>query len=360
MKKKHLAMFLAVSMALSLCACGGGGDSGTVSAPDGAPAISGLIEVDEPTEAGSPTDTLPTNDKPIQSEPQGSDPVMAEPLKPEGLILMTTTDASMRDPIISSIDVETGESRVVAEFDFRPQTLQGSISYYPAAGFFCGHRHWFADDYSKIAVSMTDTQSGQTCAGWMDADGNFFNVSEALDQLIRSDFSDPVQYYAVGFMNDELFVYRQISGTGTTAKNSYHYVPLDNLNSSAVQDGLPFPGCEGGFPDATVSDQIDDSRFIINTSDGVSKILDMTTGSKTDYIPGTSRFSWHGVVSPNGDQVAFMSQPKNGTEKDIYIMPLTGGDPMKAPTDGFSLSNQQTCESGHGHSDQCTMLVEWR
>ncbi len=28
-------------------------------------------------------------------------------------------------------------------------------------------------------------------------------------------------------------------------------------------------------------------------------------------------------------------------------MPLTGGDPMKAPTDGFSLSNQQTCESGH-------------
>lgn len=231
----------------------------------------------------------------------------------------------------------------------------------PAAGFSCGHREWFTSDYSKVAVSRLDTQSGQTSVGWIDTNGDFFDASEALGQLDRGDFDDPVTYRAVGFTDDGFFVYKQVTGSGLDSRISYHYVPVDNVDPSAIQDGVPLPGYdEDKLAKITVSDYIGGSRYLINTSDGVSQIFDMATGEKTAYVPGTARFSWHAVLSPDGSQVAFMSQPKSGLEKDIYIMPLEGGDPVKVPTDSFSLSNQHTCESGRGYSDQCTMLVDWR
>lgn len=363
MKKKLLATLLAMSMAFSLCACGNQGTSG-VSQPSANPTI------DESTVSDVPenpiTDVQPTENNLATSGEEVPDEVTDTPTpepaaeKPEGLILMTTTDSNLRDPKIYTVDIETGESELIAEFNFAPKTLQDTIYYFPATGFSCGHREWFTSDYSKIAVSMTDSQSGQNCAGWIDTDGNFFNVSEVLGQLDRGDFDDPVQYYAVGFTDNGFFVYRQIAGTGAGAQNSYHYVPLDNLSPSAIQDGLPFPGCEDGFPKVTISDYISESRYLINTSDGVSQILDMATSERIAYVPGTSRFSWHGVFSPDGSQVAFMSQPKNGTDIDIYVMPIEGGDPVKVPTDSFKLSNQQACESGHGYDSQVTMLVDWR
>ena len=86
----------------------------------------------------------------------------------------------------------------------------------------------------------------------------------------------------------------------------------------------------------------------------------METGEETVYVPGTSRMSWNGVLSPDGSQVAFMSRPKNGTEIDIYTMPLGGGDPVKVSTDGFSLSYWKECENGYDYDGQVTMLVGWR
>lgn len=343
-----------------LCACGDSGDSAPTD-----PSSSGSIVVgvspatDDLNESGSQPN--PENSTDTASNEAIDDP-LDEPMATmvEGLILMTTTDINFRDPKIYCVDIETGESRLIAGWDFRPRPGD-IIYYYLGAGFRCGRQDCFADDYSKIAVSRSDSQSGQTCAGWLDADGNFFNVSEALGRLDRGDFDDAVQDYAVGFMDDEFFIYRQFGGA-----EGYYYVPLNNLDSSAIQEGLPFPGCEGGdFPTAKISDYIGDSRFLINASEGftgtgVSKILNMATGEETNYIPGTSRMSWHGVFSPDGSQVAFMSQPKSGIEKDIYIMPLEGGDPVKVPTEGFALSDQQTCENGPNIGDQCAMLVDWR
>lgn len=364
--KKLLALLLVVGMAFSLCACGS--DSGASGAPDSSSVPSNESEIagTDPAakaDGSNDSDSQPSTDNSAPGIPDNpsDEPVEPElPTAPSGLILMTTTDSNLRDPKIYSVNVETGESELIAEFNFTPKALQDTILYFMAEGFRCGHQDCFTDNYSKVAVSMTDSKSGQNCAGWIDADGSFFNVSEALGQLNRGDFDDIVKYYAVGFFDDEFFVYRQIAGTGASAKSSYHYVPLDNLDPSAIQDGLPFPGCENGFPKVTISDYIGDSRFLINTSDGMSQIFDMTTGEKTGYVPGTSRFSWHGVLSPDGNLVAFMSQPKNGTEVDIYVMPLAGGDPVKVPTDNFKLSYQQACENGHGYDNQVTMLVDWR
>lgn len=376
MRKKLLALLLALGMVASLCACGNDGSSGAAPAYDENPAasdnnqiIDAPYETSEPSNAPNADGSSRDNESPATDEDHSDNPdntqipnpATGEAVKLEGLILMTVTNVNFCDPKIYYVDIETGDSKLIAEWDFRPRQGE-AITYSLGAGFRCGRQECFADGYSKVAVSQTDSQSGQTCAGWLEADGNFFNVTEALGQLSRSDFDDAVQYYAVGFMDDEFFVYRQISGAG-----GYHYVPLDNLDTSAIQDGLPFPGCENGeFPEAKITDYVGDSRFLINAggkfagNDGISRILDMATGEKTDYVPGTSRLSWHAVLSPDGSQVAFMSRPKNGTEVDIYIMPLTGGDPVKVPTEGFELSGQQRCENGPNIDGQCTMLVEWR
>lgn len=373
MKRKLLATLLAVSMAISLCACGNQGESG-VSQPDVNPTTgeSTTNDVPEnPTSDSQQTEGNPTtgeeNTPDVTQDVSGGEtidtpaPEDSETGKPEGLILMTTTDINLRDPKISCVNIETGESTVIAEFNFMPKTLQDTIMYSPAAGFSCGHREWFTSDYSKVAVSRLDTQSGQTSVGWIDTNGDFFDVSEALGQLDRSDFDDPVTYRTVGFTDDGFFVYKQVSGSGLSAQISYHYVPIDNIDPSVIQDGVPFPGYEEDMlAKVTVSDYIGDSCYLINTSDGVSQIFDMATGEKTAYVPGTARFSWHAVLSPNGSQVAFMSQPKGGLEKDIYIMPLEGGDPVKVPTDSFSLSSQHGCETGHDYGSSITMLVDWQ
>lgn len=72
------------------------------------------------------------------------------------------------------------------------------------------------------------------------------------------------------------------------------------------------------------------------------------------YVPGSSRLSWNGVFSPDGASVAFTSKPKDGGAVDKYTMPLTGGDPVKAPTE-FTLAEQLYCEEGDG-----SMLIDWK
>lgn len=366
MKKRIFPLLLALCVALSLCACGD-----NASGEDPAPASNADVNVGV---VGSAGEYPPNNSDPVNApnsdttetevgEQTGEDAnaPAAEVVTtlPEGLIIMTTTDSGMRNPKISCIDPVTGESQVIAEFNFAPKTLQDTVYYFPARQLFCNCRNWFSADYSKVAVSRSD-EHNQSCAGWIDTDGNFFNVSEALGQLNRGDFDDPVQYYAAGFSDDGYYyIYRQVDGAGISTPISYHYVPIDNLTASAIQDGLPFAGIDYD-PPADLSDYIDGSRYLINTSDGVSKIFDVVTEETMTYVPGTSRLSWNGVVSPDGSQVAFMSQPKNDITKDIYVMPLAGGDPVKVVTDGFKLSSQQDCKNGRGPDGQCTMLIDWR
>ena len=143
MKRKLLATLLAVSMAISLCACGNQGESG-VSQPDV-----------NPTTDESTTNDVPENPAPDNQQTEGDpttgdentsdatqdvsggetiDTPTPKPAteKPEGLILMTTTDTNMRDPKISCVNIDTGESTVNAEFKF----VLGSkdqVVYIPAA-----------------------------------------------------------------------------------------------------------------------------------------------------------------------------------------------------------------------------------
>ncbi len=379
MKRKLFATLLAVSMAISLCAFGNQGES-SVSQPDVNPTT------DESTTNNVPENPVPDNQQtegdPTTGEENTPDvtqdvsgggtidtpaPEDSETGKPEGLFLMTVTDMNMRDPKISCVNIETGESTVIAEFNF----VLGSkdqVVYSPAARYSVTCQNWFSYDYSKIAVTRQNLQTGEVCAGWIDVGGNFFNVSETLGQLGHGDFDDPVMYAAIGFTDDGLFVYKQTNSSGLDSQGSYHYVPVDNISPAAIQDGCPIPGSDdNGSPNPMkLTDCIDESTLLINTSEGftgenaVSKIYNLETGEETVYVPGTSRMSWNGVLSPDGSQVAFMSRPKNGTEIDIYTMPLGGGDPVKVSTDGFSLSYWKECENGYDYDGQVTMLVGWR
>lgn len=378
MKRKLLATLLAVSMAISLCACGNQGESG-VSQPDV-----------NPTTDESTTNDVPENPAPDNQQTEGDpttgdentsdatqdvsggetiDTPTPKPAteKPEGLILMTTTDTNMRDPKISCVNIDTGESTVIAEFNF-VLGAKDQVVYSPAARYSVTCQNWFSHDYSKIAVTRQNLQTGEVCAGWIDTDGRFFNVSEALGQLDRGDFDDPVMYAAIGFTDDGLFVYKRTSGSGLNSQSSCHYVSVNNISPAAIQDGCPISGSnDNGSPNPMkLTDCIDESTLLINTSEGftgeiaISKIYNLETGEETVYVPGTSRMSWNGVLSPDGSQVAFMSRPKNGTEIDIYTMPLEGGDPVKVPTGELNLSYWKECENGYDYGGQVTMLIGWR
>lgn len=95
MKKKLLALLLAVGMAVSLCACGDSGDSGAAPVYDESPTAPdsswATEEPDETTEPdGEPMPPESTTDAQIPDPT----PIITEPDKPEGLILMTVTNTN--------------------------------------------------------------------------------------------------------------------------------------------------------------------------------------------------------------------------------------------------------------------------
>lgn len=57
------------------------------------------------------------------------------------------------------------------------------------------------------------SSNSEVHAGWIDADGNFFDVIEALGLQSKSDFDEPVKYYAAGFADGHFCYYDKTTET---------------------------------------------------------------------------------------------------------------------------------------------------
>lgn len=373
MKKKLLAALLAASMAFSLCACGNQGASGT-SQPSVTPAIdeSTTNDVPEsPTIDNQQTEGSPTTDEEntpdvtqgASGETTGTPaPEDSETGKPEGLIVWEQTNPGVVGSSVGNtvycLNPETGETTTISNLTYQNGVDLGGY-YLTAAryGFLGGY--CFSDDYSKLMLDKVFSSNSEVHAGWVDADGNFFDVIEALGLQSKSDFDEPVKYYAAGFADGHFCYYDKTTET-------YYYVPVDNISSSTVQVGK-FSNLDKipesrQFSARNVTSWIDDTHCIVNNSykrQGVgdwvdSVIFDTDTQTTTEYVPGDSRMSWNGVISPDETQIAFMSAPFSygvNDSIDIYIIPTNGGDPVKVG--GHSL------QLGYYQNGPC-QLIGWR
>ena len=370
MKKKLFALLLAVGMAVSLCACGDSGDSGAAPVYDESPTAP-----DSSWATGEPNETTEPDHEPMPPEnttdAQIPDPapIVTEPDKPEGLILWELLNpGGVGDPVsitVYCLNPGGGEAAIVSSFSYTEGLDLGG--YYCTAAkygllstFAYGSGHYrFSDDFDKMAIDAVFDGSSEVHAGWIDTEGNFFDVTEALGLQSKSDFDDPVKIYAAGFYDGYFCYYNKLD-------EAYYHIPTDNINQSAILSGQPgnFSNVprEREFTSCDVTDWIDETHCLVNytrTRSGVGEwtdnvIFDTESQATTSYVPGDSRLSWNGVVSPDGTKIAFMSAPHSfGADgvSNIYFIPIAGGEPVKLENCSLQL--------GYRLNGPC-QLIDWR
>lgn len=279
--------------------------------------------------------------------------VVAETGEIEGIIVVQNYFYHADDGVsnifvysVQAVNPNTGESTEIAEFSVRrPYNVTSEDSYYllPLIGDtnMVGYdQRYFSSDFSKMAATKIINDKNEAHAGWFDQSGNFFDVTEALGEQ-SSDFGDPVTYNAVGFTEDDLFVYNDnpYAIFSAWAELNFRFTDLNALNIS--QEGNPLDdSCQiiNGNKLYAISDYIDDTMCLVYYHDKGNKTVsakyDMNSGEVIPYIPGESRSNWSGVCSPDGSQIAFLSMPKEGNgNPEIFIIPFEGGEPEKLNCD---------------------------
>lgn len=279
----------------------------------------------------------------------------------EGLILADakTESKAIKEITILSLDISSGLHHEISKFYF------DSEMWHPKrGGYYATHSEYFSDDYQKM-VWTRDLQ-GMSHAGWIDTEGNFFDVTGELDLHPNGDFSKKQDYYACGFY-EGYFVFK-LREDNEYQVDQYHTfcVPIDNIVPEAIEDRDPFsffPERSNSIYDDVATDWVGDSIFITNTYDANSVLYNTESGEKTEYIPESSRMNWNGVLSPDGTQIAFMSLDPRVGNTDIYTVSLSGEEPNKVPTTLSLCFNvgEDWClgETQKGYPN-CIMLIDWK
>lgn len=234
--------------------------------------------------------------------------------------------------VLMAIDPDTGDMHQIAEFSVWA-TYGNKSDYFivPQIGrnnSHGGNRRLFSEDFSKMAVTLYLVNKSEMHAGWIDQEGNFFDVTEAIGEGSTA-FGAPVHCVAVGFTEDDLFVYNDNGDQWT--KDTFHYIDINMLTTS--YDGNPLENDIGVSVNGyyRVTGRLDDTYSLIDDYDPYienSFIINTETGEKTRYIPGDTRSNWSGVASPDGELVAFLSVIKDNPnwmdETQIFIVPPWG------------------------------------
>lgn len=287
----------------------------------------------------------------------------------EMLIHNTTQTCNVQ---VVSIDPDTGTQHVISEFCLK----RDNKMLYQWADSRCMARNWFTDDFTNMAVDMYLSETGECHAGWIDTDGNFTDVTEMSGLAGEKDFFNtaPVQHRAIGFVDGRYAFY-------DTETEEVYCVPASQLSiDGAVEmdDGLTRLLQQVKSVDLTC--RVDNETYLADYSatQGLpqSFVMNPETGEMTEYIPEAGRCNWSGVLSPDGDMVAFFSEPETGGVVELYKMSMND----KIPTAISSQENSAVIvdistlgtgslalrPSGYGimfqtmHEEGYCHLLEWR
>ena len=311
MKNRIIALALCAGMLLLGGCASDGGTAGSPSEPS-AGSTSSSVETEAPLEESG---------EPI-SEPE--DPAETEePEEVSGIIAMTSEisgDCTFR---VVCIDPNTGEQESLLNVTYTSNV--GKDTYYlpPTMTIYSASAsEWVSSDFSKIAATKYMSGTGEYHAGWFDASGEFYDVTEALGLQAQSDFDDPACYFAGGF-TEGYFVY-YANNTSYDGRN-YFYVPLTNITLDAVQEGDAINAALPTLPADSdsgynLSDWVNETQCLADqyveryNRKTNSVIFDTTTGEVTEFIPGTSRITgmaclarmaqlWHSFLPPNKELI---------------------------------------------------------
>lgn len=394
MRRKFLATLTAVCMVIGMTGCGDdtarGGGANQTETRETESYSSSVTEsnvVEESTEMDESIEESSYEESKVEDSVSEKEPAAQEPKEISGLIVMTTeAPLNALRCTVSSIDPENGNQNVISSFEYRNQ--KGSDYYYDwlMSPRFYG-KYIFDESFTKMAVTKTFASNYETHAGWLLENGEFFDVIEAIGAASQSDFADPVYYRSLGFTDDGYFAFFKWEGKGLilteSDSNTYYTVPISNVTADTVQEErrVPYSIYTGNYEELQnydlITDWIDSSHCLVtektvtNNSiggtgySGRSMILNIEDGSTTDYVPGDTRSTWNGYVSPDGAQIAFMSAPKSGEElPDIFITAISGGEPKRIPEHMSIMADYRASEMGFEKSfdgsPERSILIDWR
>lgn len=334
------------------------------------------ISVDEPATSSGLAEVAGENDdfgRPPEDEcveweeeEGGEEEKVQENNKAEGIIMLQVdwTSLSVIDCAIYAVNPSTNASQEIGHFRFDSFFTENNPEYIivPAWWRFGCYKNLydqFSSDYTKAAATKTISSSGEVHAGWINESGNFFDVTEALNEQAQSDFDAPATYYAVG-IQDDVFIYVD------ETSNQFYGIAIEDIESGSsweisAADSLICEDCNAWnwLQGYKLTDWIDDGKALVE-KDHVCRMAIVSTQTLEEYLPGeSSRYNWSAVASPDGTQVAFLSRPQNGNETNVYTIPLSGGDPIKLEPDFAPWFKPQTADQP-STGMACCYILEWR
>lgn len=271
-----------------------------------------------------------------------------------GLIIMTVKLSPPSSYKLSTYNPNTGEIKEFSTFEVDTMGLNGEYTYMPVFKL-PPSRFWFSADYTKMGVTITSLVGAGNHAGLLDSNGDLTDITDRLGLAPKSDFADPVIHYMRGLTKEYLWF---DDHTALSAQDPTYYVPLSGLSGGQVLEGCPLTtmGDILGTDDITPVLPLDDSRYVANLARQNSIILE-DDGTQHPIVD-TTRLIWNAVPSPDGTQIAFMSQVKNNLNSaGIYIVPTDGGEPQQIELDGFKIAGK---DETYGVADGYSILIDWR
>lgn len=280
---------------------------------------------------------------------------------------------------LNKIDPETGTVTHIRTFS--SEDTHSCSAYLSDVG---GYTEYALRNFNSDMTLMTAVvtlESGAKHIGWVDENGRFTDVSAKI--TTESDFGALTNHGMPRFFGDWIY-FRDFTNTSTQIKR----VPLNNLTTNAVEvmvSGATWNGVNiYPRPDGTVEDVMDPYEYYDSsmqyparagdTYDWISADTCIGNGNgandpyiiykyqlsgkkgvfdwysnRTTFIPSIkNRINWNAVVSPDSNQVAFLSKLKTGTDQStsLFLIPVDGGDPVKVHTD-------------YPFGDK-TYLIDWR
>lgn len=390
-------VFIAIVVTLALCAitlvgCGSSTESANYETPASAADIpAGNDELEEPTlevadvyqeEVEDEVDFgRPPEDECVPWDESAEEEVIPDTGEIEGIIVLQgdyKSNAYAPSFVVSAIDPQTGDYHMISSFVFEhvARIQEDEFLIDPAYKFTCcsNYRGLFNDDYSLMAATKTFLSDESEHAGWIDQSGEFFDLTVALNEQAQSDFDELKHYEAIGFTDDNRFVYAEMTDWRHPL---YRAVSLDNITPGAsyeiTEDDPYIMGvnseawrwARGNSKTCWINN---DQFLAVGFSDQAMVCVCATVSSQTieQIVPTGSQSSWSPVLGPDGSSVAFMSAPLKGTENpSIYITNLDGNaTPVRLETSYLPLCGRV----GDGGSVMYTIspayyyasILEWR
>lgn len=316
-------------------------------------------------------DSLSSTISTIETEKAEQEHLKKETLEGVGIIAVKYESGTNGQAItLTCIDPVTGENQVVRSFSSVGKNFD--IEELPSSPLWARQR--FDSKFKKVAVTTKPSSDGSTHVGWLTDTGNYFDITNITADE-RTDFSSPILHNKGRFGPEDYFYYydaKQQGGLWISSQDiTIMRIPSSNptkdlleamdddvgTNTYYVQpNGIPEDGTsifpmsdstgEWYASGATTMDWIDTTTYIAVSSwekdstiykKKALQVKDIWGHETHKILPEIKdRRNWNGIVSPDGNQIAFLSKINTGTEPpELFIVSSSGGEPVKVPTDYY-------------------------